>query len=115
MKRYIGLLGLIGLVGCFLPLIPGLSLFDMRHFDALQVYLILGAFAVPVAIGFGSDRFSAGLGLLAMGCFAYILYKFGFDILDMLRLTSIGGIMMVVGAVGGFIATLASFTDRSKA
>lgn len=114
MKRYIGLLGLIGLVGCFLPLVPGLSLFDMRHFDALQVYLMIGAFAVPVAIGFGSDRMTAGLGLVAMGCNGYILYKFGFEILDMLRLTSLGGIMMVVGAVGGFIASLASFTDRKE-
>jgi hypothetical protein len=115
MKRIIGLFGLLGLVGCFLPIIPGLSLFDMRHFDALQVYLMIGAFVVTVAVGFGTDRLSAGLTLLAMGCFAYILYKFGFEILDLLRFTSIGGIMMGVGAVGGFIACLASFTESRKA
>src|SRR5262245_48364434 len=78
MKRSIALLGLVCLVGCFLPLVPGLSLFDMRHFDALQVYLMIGAFVVPMVIGFGSDRLSAGTSLVAMGCFGFILYKFGF-------------------------------------
>ena len=33
MKRAFALFGLIGLVGCFLPLVPGFSLFDARAFD----------------------------------------------------------------------------------
>jgi hypothetical protein len=115
MKRTIALFGLVGLVGCFLPLVGNISMFDFRHYEALQTYLILGAFAVPMVVGLSGDRLAAGTSLIAMVGFGYVLYRFGFDVFDVVLHASIGGKLMVVGAVGGFIASIAGLAGSRTA
>src|SRR3954470_5044635 len=100
MKRFVLAFGLIGLVGCFLPFIPGLSFFDMRHFDAWPVYLVLAAYAIPTLIGASKSALGFGDALGATGAFGYLLYKFGTGTIDLILHGSIGAIMMGVAAVG---------------
>lgn len=111
MKRAFAIFGLLGLVGCFLPLVPGLSLFDMRAFDGFGVYLMIAAFAVPMVLGLAT-KLPAAAKAGAVGCFAYVLlYKMGFDVLDIVIHGSIGGKMMGVAAVGGLLTSLGSFAE----
>jgi len=115
MKRAFALFGLLGLVGCFLPLVPGFSLFDARHFDWTGVYLVIIAFGLPFVLGF-ANRLHPGASIAAIGCFAYILfYKFGFDVLDLMWHGSIGGKAMGVAAIGGFLSSIASLAEPKSA
>lgn len=111
MKRAFAIFGLVGLVGCFLPLAPGFSLWDARVFDHLQIYMMVAAFAVPMLLGFATKLPAAGK-LAAVGCFAYLLfYKMGFDVFDLLIHASIGGKAMAVAAIGGTVTALGSFAE----
>ncbi len=112
MKKAIALFGLLGLVGCFLPLAAGFSTFDLRHFDALQTYLILAAFAVPMIAGLADKTVVASIvGTIAFG---YFLFKFGTGVFDLVIHASIGGKMMGVAGVGGFAASLLGFAEGRK-
>ena len=111
MKRAFALFGLLGLVGCFLPMVPGLSLWDLAEFDRVQIYLMMAAFAVPALLGLAGKLPTAGK-LTALGCFAYLLfYKMGFDVLDLLWHASIGGKAMAVAAIGGTVTALGSLAE----
>jgi hypothetical protein len=111
MKRAIALCGLVGLVGCFLPIAAGFSLFDARVFDALAVYAMMAAFAIPMLLGL-ADKLPTGGKVAAIGCFSYLLfYKMGFDVFDLIVHGSIGGKAMGVAAIGGFASSLGSFAE----
>src|SRR6185503_5366817 len=49
MKRIISVFAVLGLVGCFLPVVPGVSMFDLHHVD-WHVWLVLAAFALPAYV-----------------------------------------------------------------
>jgi hypothetical protein len=111
MKRAFALFGLLGVVGCFLPLTAGTSLFDLRVLDHVGVYLMIAAFAIPMVLGF-AGKLPTGAKVAALGCFAYMLfYKMGFDVLDLLFHASIGGKAMAVAAIGGTLTSLGSFAE----
>jgi hypothetical protein len=114
MKRAFAMFGLLGLVGCFLPLVPGFSLFDARQFDFTGVFLVIAAFGLPFVLGF-TDKLHPGAAIVAIGCFAYVLlYKFGFDVLDLIWHGSIGGKAMGVAAIGGLLTSIGSLTETKK-
>src|SRR5262245_38624718 len=107
MKRSILTFALIGLVGCFLPLIPGVSWFDMRHFDAgWTVWLVLAAFAIPAFIAASVDESDRVTAIVATACFGYLIYKFRTGVVDLVVHGSLGGIMMGVAIVGGLASAL---------
>jgi len=111
MKRAFAIFGLVGLVACFLPMAPGVSLFDLRVLDHVQVYLMMAAFALPMVLGLATKLPAVGK-LAALGCFGYLLlYKMGFDVFDLVWHASIGGKAMAVAAIGGFVTTLGSFAE----
>ena len=111
MKRAFAIFGLLGLVGCFLPIVPGLSLWDLAELDRVQIYLMMAAFAVPAVLGLAGKLPTAGK-LTALGCFGYLLfYKMGFDVFDLLLHASIGGKAMAVAAIGGTVTALGSFAE----
>jgi hypothetical protein len=111
MKRAFAMFGLLGLVGCFLPLAPGVSLFDLRVLDHVGIYMMIAAFAIPMVLGF-AGKLPASAKVAALGCFAYMLfYKMGFDVFDLLIHASIGGKAMAVAAIGGTLTTLGSFAE----
>ena len=114
MKRAFALFGLLGLVGCFLPLVPGFSLFDARHFDLIGVLLVIAAFAVPLVLG-TTDKLHPGASIVAIGCFGYLLvWKFGVDVLDLIWHGSIGGKAMGVAAIGGLLTSIASLAEPKR-
>lgn len=114
MKRAFALFGLLGLVGCFLPLVPGFSLFDARAFDWTGVYLVIAAFGLPFVLGF-TDKLHPGASIAAIGCFSYVLlYKFGFDVFGLMWNGSIGGKAMGVAAIGGFLSSIASLAETNR-
>ncbi|HSD89403.1 MAG TPA: hypothetical protein VLB44_17860 [Kofleriaceae bacterium] len=116
MKRFILLFGILGLLGCFLPLVLGMSLFDMRHFEgnSWHVWLVIAAFAVPAYVGAAhaeSDRVAAGVGALSFG---YLAFKFGTGVFDLLFHASIGGIMMGVAVIGGLASSLLALAASER-
>lgn len=115
MKRTISVLGLVGLVGCFLPMVLGFSLFDARDGNWLRVMSVIAAFAVPAALAL-ADKVSVGARLLAAGCFGYALWMFGArGVFDLVVHGSIGGIAMGLAAVLGLIVSLASLSEDTNA
>ena len=113
MKRTIALFGLLGLVGCFLPLVPGLSLFDLRHFgEGWHAWLVLAAFALPAYAGAVASDAAAGLAGIAG--FGYLTYKFGTGVFDLVLHASLGGIMMGVAVIGGIVTSVAALAATQK-
>ena len=113
MKRFICGFGALGLVGCFLPLMVGLSWFDMRHFDqGWTVWAVLAAFAVPAAVGASRSEGERATALVGVTCFGYLGYKFGTGVLDLVVHASLGGIMMGVAIIGGLASSLLALSAR---
>ena len=88
-------------------------MFDIREADALAVYLLIGAFLAPMIAGL-SDKTSVAAAVGTIG-FGYVLYKFGFNTLDLVLEGGIGGKMMGVAAVAGFACSLLGFAERKQA
>lgn len=107
MKRLVLLFGVLGLVGCFLPLVFGLSWFEMRHFDeGWTVWLVLAAYAVPAFVGASRDESDRTAALVGTACFGYLAFKFGTGVFDLVIHASLGGIMMGVAVIGGLACSL---------
>ena len=115
MKKTFALFGLLGLVGCFLPIAFSISLFDARHGDALQVYLILAAFAVPMFLGL-ADKLYPAASLISAACFGYVLWKFGLGgTKDIILDGAIGGKLMGISAIAGIVTSLGSLGEKPSA
>ncbi len=110
MKRLGIVFGLLGIIGCFLPFVLGISFWDLRDADGgWRVYLVLAAFAAPVLAQQGTK---AGA-LLSLAGFGYVSWRvFGTDVLTVLRHGSIGAILMMVGAFGGLLSSVSAFFSR---
>jgi hypothetical protein len=107
MKRIIFGFGVLGLIGCFLPLMVGLSWFELRHFDqGWTVWLVVAAFALPTYVGAARSEGESAAALVGTACFGYLTYKFGTDVFDLVLHASIGGIMMGVAVIGGLASSL---------
>jgi len=103
-KRIISVFAVLGLVGCFLPLLPGVSLFDLRHLDgSWHVWIILAAFALPAYAGATASERAAAL--VGTASFGYLIYKFGTGVFDLLVHASLGGMLMAVAIIGGLFTS----------
>ena len=111
MKKTFALFGLIGLIGCFLPMFLGFSLFNAREGSWFEVMLIITAFAIPMFLGF-ADKLHPAASLIAAGCFGYIVWRFGFDIKDLIIHGEIGGKAMGLSALLGLATSLGSLGDK---
>ena len=102
MKRVIALCGLVGLIGCFLPLALGLSLFDLREFsEGWHVWMVIGAFAIPTVVGFSKTEGSRATAIAGLASFGYIAFKFGTGTFDLLVHGSLGGLAMGAAMIAG--------------
>jgi len=111
-KRPIAILGLVGLIGCFLPLGLGISFFDIHHVAWMPVILMLAAFALPTFVGFNSTDPAAALaGVLGFG---YVVFRYNTDLLDLVIHADIGGKMMGIAAIGGLLASFATFVKPTQ-
>jgi hypothetical protein len=113
MKRFIFAFGLLGLIGCFLPLTLGVSLFDLRHFDpGWQVWLMIAAFALPTYVGASRSESDQVAAVVGTASFGYLTYKIGTDIFDLVLHASIGGIMIGVATIAGLASSLLALSAR---
>lgn len=113
MKRYILLFGALGLAGCFLPLVGGISVFDLRHFR-FAAWLIVAAFALPVIVAWRGT--AAATVLAGLAGFGYLGLKLGPRAIDLVLHAGLGGKLIGVAVVGGAIATIgAVFEARDRA
>ena len=65
MQAWIQLFAAVGLVGCFLPLVSGISWWEMRHMGWV-VYAVVAAFSVPLIVRDAR---------ILTGAFAFIVYE----------------------------------------
>lgn len=102
MKRLLLAVSAIGLLGCFLPFVLGVSWFDLRHVDSgMTVWWVIAAFAVPTFIGASSGELDKSDAIAATTAYGYLAYKFNIDAFRMLIHTSLGGIMMALAMIFG--------------
>jgi hypothetical protein len=116
MKRIVSFFGVLGLLGCFLPLVPGVSWFDIRHLDpGWTVYLVFAAFALPAYVGAVKGETDTAAAVVGTASFGYLAYKFGTGVFDLVFHASIGGIMMGVAVIGGLATSLLALAaSRSR-
>jgi len=110
MKRLGLVFGILGLIGCFLPFVLGISFWDLRDADGgWRVYLVLAAFAAPVL---AQQATKAGA-LLGLAGFGYVAWRvFGTDVVTIVTHGSIGAVLMAVAAFAGLLASLSAFFSR---
>jgi hypothetical protein len=99
--------GLLGLVGCFLPMIEGISFFDTRVFDASNAYIVMAAFVAPIAMGAmgihkGMQRW---MSIVAIVGFSVVVLRMRGEMIDMLK-AGIGGKLMAIAAIAGLICAI---------
>jgi hypothetical protein len=104
--------GLIGLLGCFLPLVSAegvsMSFWDMHSVAMGQTLIVMIGFAIPLAMGVMAMkgtmlRWQAIVALLG---FAFVVFKFRGGFLDLITHGAIGAKLMGIGAVVGLIAAI---------
>jgi hypothetical protein len=114
MKRIISVFAVLGLVGCFLPLVPGVSMFDLHHVD-WHVWLVFAAFALPAYVGAAATESERIAALVGTASFGYLTYKFGTGVFDLLIHASLGGMMMGVAIIGGlFVSVVALLASERR-
>ena len=76
MKNYIAGFAVLGLIGCFLPLVSGasVSLFDLHHLT-WRAWLIVGAFAAPAIAAWRAS--AAAATLVGLASFGYLGLRLG--------------------------------------
>lgn len=115
MKRSLFAFGVLGLVGCFLPLVAGLSWFELRHLDqGWTVWLVMAAFAVPAYVGAARDESQRTAAIVSTVSFGYLAYNFNTSVFDLVFHGSIGGIMMGVALLGGLASSLLGLSVAKK-
>ena len=115
MKRALAVFGVLGLVGCFLPvMVGGESVFDLRHFDVVRVILMFAAFGFPLLFGLQPGPSTIGAALTGLGCFGYLVAKFRLGLWDLLIDGDAGGKLIAIAATAGLLASVAALA-RSRA
>jgi hypothetical protein len=103
--------GLLGLVGCFLPLATGeglsISFFDYRKADAGYFYTIAAGYSLGLVMGaMGSAKgMQRWMSILAIAGFGVIVARMRGNLIDLLK-QGIGAKLMAVGAVAGLIFSI---------
>jgi len=94
--------GLVGLVGCFLPMMAGVSFFDTRAFDAANFYIIAGGFAAGAVMGgMGiANGMQRWMSIVAIVAFSVVVLRMRGEVVELLK-AGIGGKLMGVAALAG--------------
>jgi hypothetical protein len=103
--------GVLGLIGCFLPMISeegmSISLFKLREADAGMVYIVMAGFAAAAVMGGlalkGLLRWQA---IVATVGFALVLIKFRDGLPTDIFKGAIGSKLMGLSMIGGVICSI---------
>ena len=104
--------GVLGLIGCFLPLISAegmsFSFFDGRKGpDGVQIYLTMAGYALAAVMGaMGVAKgFKRPQAIASLVGFAFVVLKLRHGFTEMLKM-AIGGKLMFIAVVGGVVASV---------
>ncbi len=110
--------GLLGLLGCFLPMVSGggmsMSFWDLHKLGdelggggGVQVYLVMAGYALAVVMGaMGAAKgFGRPQGIAAAAGFGFVIFKFRGGFFDLLK-GAIGAKLMFVGALAGIVVAV---------
>lgn len=115
MKRALAVFGVLGLVGCFLPVMVGSeSVFDLRSFDVVRVILMFAAFGFPLLAGLQPGPATVGTALTGLGCFGFVIAKLRLGLWDLLVDGAPGGRMIAIAATAGFLVSLAALATHRR-
>lgn len=106
--------GLIGLIGCFLPMVSeagmSMSFFGMRKFmGGGQIFLTMGGYIAALVMGAMAaakppmQRWQA---IVATIGFAFVLFKLRDGITDFLKHGAIGAKLMIIAAIAGLVVSI---------
>jgi hypothetical protein len=101
-------------VGCFLPMIGPLSWFALRHMVGLAAWLVIAAYVVAAIVGLSRTPLRATGAAVTLLAFGFVLWNFHGDILKLIIHVRIGGMMMGVAAIAGFVVSLASLVQGAR-
>lgn len=109
MKLGVVVCGVIGLVGCFLPMVSGVSFFDMRAIAPAHVFVTMGGFATALVMGaLGIAKGMARwISVIAIVGFGVVVLKMRGEVLDMLK-AGIGAKLMGIAAYAGLVFAILS-------
>ena len=102
LKLGVAACGLVGIIGCFLPMVSGISFFDTRAFDASHVYITLAAFGAALVMGAlgiqkGMQRW---MSVIAIVGFSVVILRMRGEIVELMK-AGIGGKLMGAAALAG--------------
>ncbi len=112
--------GLLGLVGCFLPMVSGegmsISFFDTRKLDAANFFIVAGGYAAALAMGaMGAAKgMQRWMSIVAIVGFGLIVAKMRGAVIDMLKL-GIGAKLMAIAAIAGLVFAILTVTKPEPA
>jgi hypothetical protein len=109
MKLGVVVCALIGLVGCFLPMVSNVSFFDMRVVDSEHVLVVMGGFATALVMGAlgvakGMARWIAIITIVGFGV---VVLRMRGEVLDLLK-AGIGAKLMGIAAYAGLVFAILS-------
>ena len=102
LKLGVAVCGLLGVIGCFLPMVQGISFFDTRAFDGGHVYITLAAFGAALAMGAmgmknGMQRW---MSVIAIVGFSVVILRMRGEMIELMK-AGIGGKLMGIAALAG--------------
>jgi hypothetical protein len=83
MKRLVLVLGVVGLVGCFLPFGGGVSWFELRDLFGPVVWHVILALSVPVLVAWAQTDQTRPGAILALVGFGFPLNVFRWGAVDL--------------------------------
>lgn len=108
--------GVLGLIGCFLPLASGgghsISFFDLHKLGGemggggVQVYLVMAGYALAAVMGaMGAAKgFKRPQGIAALIGFAFVIFKFRGGFTDLMK-GAIGAKFMFIACIAGVVVS----------
>ena len=104
--------GLLGLIGCFLPMVSAegmsISFWDVHKApgEGVQVYLVMAGYALAAVMGaMGAAKgFKRPQGIAALVGFAFVIFKFRGGFFDLLH-AAIGAKLMFIAAIAGVVVS----------
>ena len=116
MRRYLLVFAVLGLVGCFLPIVGGtsLNLFDLPSrlsYRTLHPWLVAAAFAAPALATWRASRAAV---IVAAVCFGYLALRLGPHSLDLVLYAGLGGKLIGIAVVGGLLATVGALLESTR-
>jgi hypothetical protein len=115
------LCGLVGLLGCFLPMVSegGMSVkfWDMHSVDMAQTMMVLIGYGAGLVMGVlamkgGIQRWQA---IVALVGFGFVVFKMRDGFMHLLTDGAIGAKLMWIGAVGGLVCAIIAIAKPAPA